>query len=154
MKLVELIVTFSYLGKVGKAPGTLASFVTALLFFILLNYLTTFSFLLIIIFLIGVACFTIHCYTINLIDKDKKEIVIDEVVGQLIASAPLIFVTNNNLSHLNSILLSFLFFRFFDIVKPFPINKFDKINNTFGIIFDDILAGLFAALVVTLILVF
>ena len=154
MKLVEVIVTFFYLGKVGKAPGTLTSFATALLFLIFFQYLNIFTFLLIIIFLTGLAYLTVNHYTVNLVDKDKKEIVIDEVVGQLVAFVPLIYITDYNLSHINSIFLSFLFFRFFDIVKPFPINKFDKINNTFGIIIDDILAGLFAALVMTLIIIF
>ena len=50
--------------------------------------------------------------------------------------------------------ISLLLFRFFDIVKPYPINKFDKMNSAFGIIFDDILAGIFSALLLTLTLVF
>ncbi len=154
MKLVEVTVTFFYLGKVGKAPGTLASFATALLFLIFFQYSNIFTFLLIILFFTGLAYLTVNRYTVNLVDKDKKEIVIDEVIGQLVAFVPLIYITDHNLSHLNAIFLSFLFFRFFDIVKPFPINKFDKINNTFGIIIDDILAGLFAALVMTLIIIF
>ena len=51
-------------------------------------------------------------------------------------------------------LISLLIFRFFDIIKPYPITKFDKMNNTFGVIFDDILAGIFSALVLTLTLIF
>jgi phosphatidylglycerophosphatase A len=49
-------------------------------------------------------------------------------------------------------LISLLFFRFFDIVKPFPINEVDKINSNFGVILDDILAGFFSAIFLTLIL--
>ena len=50
-------------------------------------------------------------------------------------------------------IISLLFFRFFDILKPYPINKFDKMNNAFGVIFDDILAGFFSAILLTLILI-
>ena len=97
------------------------------------------------------AFFAILLYTTNFIEKDKSEIVIDEVIGQSIALLPLLLFLKNNLLKIYMCLISLLFFRFFDIVKPYPINKFDKMNNTFGVIFDDILAGIFSAILLTLI---
>ena len=92
------------------------------------------------------AFFAIGIYTYKLLRKDRSEIVIDEVIGQSIALLPLLFFEQTNPPQLFMCLISLLFFRFFDIVKPYPINKFDKMNNTFGVIFDDILAGIFSAL--------
>ena len=95
----------------------------------------------------------VHAYTTDLLEKDKSEIVIDEVIGQSIALSPLlIFAEEILLRDFFMCIISLLFFRFFDIVKPFPINKIDKMNNTFGVILDDILAGIFAALLLTFVL--
>ena len=88
-------------------------------------------------------------------NKDPRQIVIDEVLGQ---AMPLIFIVY--LSSKNQInipveiyyLLSFILFRFFDIVKPFPVSYFDKQHkNFFGIIMDDIMAGLYTMLIIYLV---
>ena len=92
------------------------------------------------------AFFAISIYTYKLLKKDRSEIVIDEVIGQSIALLPLLLFEQTNPPQLYMCIISLLFFRFFDIVKPYPINKLDKMNNTFGVIFDDILAGIFSAL--------
>ena len=70
--------------------------------------------------------------------SDPKEIVVDEFIGQ---SLVLVFlpVTYQNY------ILAFIFFRFFDIWKPFPINYIEKkYQNAFGVIFDDIIAAGYA----------
>ena len=77
----------------------------------------------------------------NLEDKDPKFIIIDEYLGQ---SYALIFCDENLLQYF----FAFLFFRIFDIVKPFPINLIDLHKNSFGVIFDDILAGIFSGLII------
>ena len=75
--------------------------------------------------------------------KDPKEVVIDEVSGQFIAI--LACVQSENFTHIFlSLLLSFILFRFFDITKIGPIKKFENLPNSFGIMADDIAAGLFA----------
>ena len=152
MKIVNLIVTFFYIGNLAKAPGTFASLFVVIVFFIFSKFLSIPVFFLIIILTIGLAFCSIPIYTKNFKDKDKSEIVIDEVIGQSIALIPTLIFVGSNSQQFYSCLLSFLFFRFFDILKPFPINIFDKMNNAFGVIFDDFLAGLFSALLITFLL--
>ena len=151
------------IGFFKYAPGTLASFITCLIFYTLWsffgikNLFFPFLFFVIIIFI----------YSSILIDKfyrgnDAREIVIDEFVGQ---SIPLLTMINIELKLKlittpfmdypteTWILLSFVLFRFFDILKPFPINLIDKkFKNGFGIILDDIVAGMFAAISIYIIL--
>ena len=146
MRLARLIVTFFYIGNAKIAPGSIASLVTTLIFYLFAKHLISYIFIIIIFITTMVAFFTISVYTYKLLEKDRSEIVIDEVIGQSIALLPLLLFEQTNPPQLFMCIISFLFFRFFDIVKPYPINKFDKMNNSFGVIFDDILAGTFSAL--------
>ena len=155
MRLVKLIVTFFFIGNSKKAPGTVASFATVLLFYFSASHLDVFLFIVIISAITMVSFFAVRSYTADLLEKDKSEIVVDEVIGQSIALLPiLIFAENTPPRVFFMCTISLLLFRFFDIVKPYPINKFDKMNSAFGVIFDDILAGIFSALLLTLILIF
>ena len=154
MRLAKLIVTFFYIGHAKIAPGSIASLATSLLFYLFAKYLIYHFFIIIILATIFLAFFSISIYTNKLPEKDRSEIVIDEVVGQSIALLPLLLFSETTSPDFFMCIISLLFFRFFDIVKPYPINKFDKMNNTFGIIFDDILAGVFSALLLTLALIF
>ena len=146
MKLARLIVTFFYIGHAKLAPGSIASLVTTLIFYLFAKHLISYLFIIIILITTFLAFFAISVYTYKLIEKDRSEIVIDEVIGQSIALLPLLLFEQTNPPQLFMCMISLLFFRFFDIVKPYPIYKFDKMNNTFGVIFDDILAGVFSAL--------
>jgi len=154
MNLFKLIVTFFFVGNVRFAPGTIASFVTVIIFYAFAKYFNVFSFILTISAVILLSYVAIGFYTTDLLEKDKSEIVIDEVIGQSIALLPLLIFVENTSPEFFMCIISLLFFRFFDIVKPYPINKIDKMNNTFGVIFDDILAGIFAALLLTFVLRF
>ena len=82
-----------------------------------------------------------YSYKNNLFDNiDDKSIVIDEIIGYL---SFMIFFDIN----ITNIIIGFLLFRFFDILKPFPISYVDKkIKNSFGVIFDDLLAGFFSGI--------
>ena len=146
MRLVRLIVTFFYIGHAKIAPGSIASLVTILIFYLFATHLISYLFIIIIFIITILAFFAVSVYTYKLSEKDRSEIVIDEVIGQSIALLPLLLFEQTNPPQLFMCIISLLFFRFFDIVKPYPINKFDKMNNTFGVIFDDILAGIFSAL--------
>ena len=146
MRLARLIVTFFYIGHAKIAPGSIASLVTTLIFYLFAKHLISYLFIIIILITTFLAFFAISVYTYKLIEKDRSEIVIDEVIGQSIALLPLLLFEQTNPPQLFMCMISLLFFRFFDIVKPYPIYKFDKMNNTFGVIFDDILAGVFSAL--------
>ena len=145
MRLARLIVTFFYIGNAKIAPGTIASLVTTLIFYLFANYLITYLFIIIIFITTILAFFAVSVYTYKLLEKDRSEIVIDEVIGQSIALLPLLLFEQSNPPQLSMCIISLIFFRFFDIFKPYPINKFDRMNNTFGVIFDDILAGIFSA---------
>ena len=146
MRLARLIVTFFYIGNAKIAPGSIASLVTTMIFYLFAKHLISYLFIIIILITTFLAFFAISVYTYKLIEKDRSEIVIDEVIGQSIALFPLLLFEQTNPPQLFMCMISLLFFRFFDIVKPYPIYKFDKMNNTFGVIFDDILAGVFSAL--------
>ena len=154
MNLSRLIVTFFFIGNVRIAPGTIASFATIVIFYTFAKYFNVFSFMLTISTITLLSFVAVGAYTTDFLEKDKSEIVIDEVIGQSIALLPLLIFAENTSPKLFMCIISLLFFRFFDIVKPYPINKFDKMNNTFGVIFDDILAGVFSAILLTLALIF
>ena len=153
MRLIRLIVTFFSLGNVKTASGTIASLVTVILFYVFARHLNFFSFLLIIMATTVLAFVTIRIYTTDLLEKDRSEIVIDEVIGQSISLLPLLVFKESTFPELYLCIISLLFFRFFDIFKPYPINKFDNMNSPFGIIFDDILAGTVSALFMIVILI-
>ena len=154
MRLTKLIVTFFYIGHAKIAPGSIASLVTSFLFYLFAKYLIYHFFIIIILVTTFIAFFSVRIYTYNLPEKDRSEIVIDEVIGQSISLLPLLLFSETTSPDFFMCIISLLFFRFFDILKPYPINKFDKMNNTFGVIFDDILAGIFSALLLTLVLIF
>ena len=154
MRLARLIVTFFYIGHAKIAPGSIASLVTTLIFYFFAKHLISYLFIIIILITSIFAFFAVSIYTYELLEKDRSEIVIDEVLGQSIALLPLLLFEQTNPPQLLMCIISLLFFRFFDIVKPYPINKFDRMNNTFGVIFDDILAGIFSALLLTFALSF
>ena len=154
MRLTKLIVTFFFIGHAKIAPGTIASLITSLLFYLFAKNFIYHIFIIVILVTTLIAFFSISIYTYSFPEKDRSEIVIDEVIGQSIALLPLLFFEQTNPPQFFICIISLLFFRFFDIVKPFPINNFDKMNNTFGVIFDDILAGIFSALFLILALSF
>ena len=159
-KLNFIFVTFFGIGKIKKIPGTFASLFTMLLLFFLFHILN-FSpniILVIIILIFFISLFAVKIYIKDLSNKDPKEVVIDEVIGQ---SIPLyLYEVSHNIEKdstdaLKFYLLIFILFRFFDIAKPFPVNYFDKnFKNSFGVIMDDVCAGLYVVLVLILYMIF
>ena len=79
--------------------------------------------------------------------KDPSKVVIDEVAGQFIALLPVPFLINEAWW---AAILAFVFFRLFDIVKPYPARKFESLESGLGIMADDIVAGIYAAIVVAI----
>ena len=97
MKLVNFIVTFFFIGNFRIGPGSIASLVTVILFYFFEKNLNGLLFILMIFLTTIISYFAIRVYTIDLKEKDKSEIVIDEVIGQSIALLPiLLFIENNN----------------------------------------------------------
>ena len=81
--------------------------------------------------------------------KDPSKIVVDEVAGQMLALLPLTFLTRN--PPLLVVMVSFILFRFFDIVKPYPCAQLERLEGGYGVMCDDIVAGVYAAVVTSVI---
>ena len=140
------------LGKIKVIPGTLGSLVTVIILYILFHGLNVSSnFILVGLIIIFVYSFpAIESYIKNNENKDPGEIIIDELIGQSIP------IFAYEISHgtkktpdeaLIFYCICFVLFRFFDIVKPFPISFFDKnYKNSFGVMLDDVCARLYVIL--------
>lgn len=139
--------TFFGAGFFPVAPGTAASFITMLIYKLGLYKLSwPFQALIIVSLVIaGAAASTRYGRLLN--RKDPGRIVIDETCGQLIA---LFLVTPG----WKELFLAFILFRIFDILKPYPIKKLEALPHGWGIMADDVGAGLAAAVSLRLILLF
>ncbi len=137
------LIKFSELYPIGKfkyAPGTTASLFTCIIFFYLNTYFQIEIMILIFFVVFFISLLSIQNYLKLYGDKDHQSIVIDEFLGQYIAlfSIPL-FELENNIINISII---FLLFRFFDISK-IGLRSVEKIPGTFGILFDDIIGGIY-----------
>ena len=147
-----LFVTMLGLGKIPKIPGTFGSLATAIVlyfFFHILNISSDFILIgLIIIFIYSFLAVAAHIKDKE--NKDPKEVVIDEFIGQSIPIYLYEISHGTEKSPNEAIIfygICFVLFRFFDIVKPFPVNFFDKnFKNSFGVIMDDVCAGFYVVL--------
>ena len=150
--LNTLFVTMFGLGKVPKIPGTFGSLATVVvlyLFFHIFNISPNIILIgLIIIFIYSFSAVASHIK--NNENKDPKEVVIDEFIGQ---SIPIYLyeITHGIEKNPNEAIIfygiCFVLFRYFDIMKPFPVSFFDKnFKNSFGVIMDDVCAGFYVVL--------
>ena len=150
--LNTLFVTMFGLGKIPKIPGTFGSLATTIILYIFFHVLNLSSNS-ILICLIFIFIFSFLAVAIHIKDsenKDPKEVIIDEFVGQ---SIPIyLYEISHGIEKTSdeAIIfygLCFILFRFFDIIKPFPVSYFDKnFKNSFGVIMDDICAGFYVVL--------
>jgi len=159
-KINFLFVTLFGIGKIKKIPGSFASLATTLFLFFLFHVLNIspniILFSLIIIFFISL--YAVNIFIKNLAHKDPKEVVIDEFIGQSIPIC-LYEVAHNMPKETDQILkyyfIMFILFRIFDITKPFPVSYYEKnFQNSFGVIMDDVCAGLYVVAILVLYMVF
>ena len=151
-KFNSLFVTMFGLGKIKIIPGTFGSFATIIILYVLFHTLNISNNIiligLIIIFFYSFSAIASHVK--NSEDKDPREIVIDEFIGQSIPIYLYEISHGTEKSPNEAIifyLVCFLLFRFFDIRKPFPVSFFDKnFKNSFGVIMDDVCAGLYVVI--------
>ena len=174
-KLSFLCATICGVGRSSFAPGTVATLVALLPFIFYQPSYKTLSIMIICSFIIGVISSSLYSKLIKI--KDPGKVVIDELCGVWIAIWVGYFISkinssNNNLMLINRLdnvrstclmkkvifhnsiylILAFLSFRLFDILKPFPISLIDrKISGGIGIMLDDVVAGLMAGGLVYLI---
>ena len=157
-KINIFILSMFAIGRSKYAPGTVASFITSLIFIFFFTVQINILILILGVSLIFIySVYSIDTYGIYFDEIDSKEIVIDELVGQSIPILTIYcFVENNDIY--NFILytfFSFTLFRFFDIAKPYPINKIDRyMKNGFGVMLDDIVAGIYASIILIIIILF
>ena len=140
------------LGKIKFAPGTFGSLATVIILFYLFHILNLSSNI-ILIGLLVIFIYSFYAITSHIKDnenKDPGEIIIDEFLGQ---SIPIYLyevshgTTKESGEAIIYYSLFFILFRYFDIMKPFPVNFLDKnFKNSFGVIMDDICAGLYVVL--------
>ena len=158
-KINFLFVTLFGIGKIKKIPGSFASLATTLFLFFLFHILNIFPniilFSVIIIFFISL--YAVDIFIKDLTNKDPKEVVIDEFIGQSIPIC-LYEIAHEEPKEINQVLtfyfIMFILFRIFDIVKPYPVSYYDKnFKNSFGVIMDDVCAGLYVVAVLVLYMV-
>ncbi|MEY4616208.1 MAG: hypothetical protein RJB66_1168 [Pseudomonadota bacterium] len=139
------IATMFGIGKAPKAPGTWGSLATLPICFVLMK-MGPLVYMAVSLGLAILAIVAAEHYERQSAHHDSKEIVIDECVGMLITMTwlPLTW---------QSFVLGFLLFRFFDILKPFPVSYFDrKVPGGFGVVADDIVAGIMGNVILQIIL--
>lgn len=139
---VELITSFFYLGHSPFMPGTMGSLGGLILYFIVRSNDILFAFSILFLFTLGVL-FAGEAEKVYR-RKDPAMIVIDEACGMLLA---LFFVPFN----LYSVILGFFLFRIFDILKPPPARRLEKLTGSLGIMFDDIVAALYTNIILQIV---
>ena len=148
-----LFVTLFGIGKLKKIPGSYASLATTIFLFFLFHILN-FSpniVLIAVIIIFFISIYAVNIFIKDLVNKDPKEIVIDEFIGQSIPIC-LYEIAHEGTKETNQVLtfyfIMFILFRIFDITKPYPVSYYDKnFKNSFGVIMDDVCAGLYVVAV-------
>ena len=155
-KINFLFVTLFGIGKIKKIPGSLASLVTTLFLFFLFHILNISPNIVLIsvIIIFFISLYAVNIFIKDLTNKDPKEVVIDEFIGQSIPIC-LYEIAHNVPKETDQVLTSyfimFILFRIFDIVKPYPVSYYDKnFKNSFGVIMDDVCAGLYVVAILVL----
>jgi phosphatidylglycerophosphatase A len=137
---------FSTVFKIGYlpiAPGTWGSLAALLIWYIIIGHISSITLIVLIAIIFALGVYTSSVIENNISKKDPSIIVIDEWVGQWIA---LLFLPKSILWGL----AAFLLFRLFDIWKPYPIKKLDNMTGGLGIMLDDVLAGIYALVIISI----
>ena len=152
-KINFLFVTLFGIGKISKIPGSIASLVTTMLLFFLFHIINISPniILIIIIIIFFLSIFAVNIFIKELDNKDPKEVVIDEFIGQSIPIC-LYEIAHEGIKDTSQLLtfyfIIFILFRIFDIAKPYPVSYYDKnFKNSFGVVMDDVCAGLYVVAV-------
>ena len=158
-KINFLFVTLFGIGKIKKIPGSFASLATILFLFFLFHILDISPNIILVsvIIIFFISLFTVNIFIKDLTNKDPKEVVIDEFIGQSIPVC-LYEIAHEGAKETSKVLtfyfIMFVLFRIFDIVKPYPVSYYDKnFKNSFGVIMDDVCAGLYVVAVLVLYMV-
>ena len=158
-KVNFLFVTMFGIGRIKSIPGSFASLATTLFLFFLFHILNLSPniVLVFIILIFFISLYAVNLFIKNLENKDPREVVIDEFIGQSIPIC-LYEIAHNDAQETSQVLMfyfiMFILFRIFDIVKPYPVSYYDKnFKNSFGVVMDDVVAGLYVVAVMVLYMV-
>ena len=132
------------IGFIPLAPGTFGSLFAILIWYVFIDLFSIFYFIALFLFVLSVSFYLTDIYLDNYKKKDPSEVIVDEFLGQ---SIPLLFIVNFNIYE---VLISFVTFRFFDIYKIYPINKMEDLKGSYGVILDDIVAGIYSLIILML----
>ena len=132
------------IGFIPLAPGTFGSLFAILIWYVFIDLFSIFYFIVLFLFVLSVSFYFTDIYLDNYKKKDPSEVIIDEFLGQ---SIPLLFIVNFNIYE---VLIAFVAFRFFDIYKIYPINKMEDLKGSYGVILDDIVAGIYSLIILML----
>ena len=151
----HFLATLGGLGLFPIGPGTVGSIFGWFIFIAVSHFISAISLVILTIFVIIFSVFISSIVTKDLIEKDHKSIVIDELAGIWLAMIPVIFIASTQYERSIYALLTLIIFRIFDISKPFPISYIDKnFKNGLGVVLDDLIAAIFAAIFVSLITIY
>ena len=158
-KINLLFVTLFGIGKIKLIPGSFASLATTLFLFIIFHILNISPNIILIgvIIIFFISLYAVNIFIKELENKDPKEVVIDEFIGQSIPIC-LYEIAHEPTKEFTQVLtfyfIMFILFRIFDIAKPYPVSYYDKnFKNSFGVIMDDVCAGLYVVAVLVLYMV-
>jgi len=158
-KINFLFVTLFGIGRIKILPGSFASLTTTLLLFFLFHILNISPniILICVVIIFIISLYAVNIFIKNLDNKDPKEVVIDELIGQSIPIC-LYEVAHEGVKETNQVLtfyfIMFVLFRIFDIFKPYPVSYYDKnFKNSFGVVMDDVCAGLYVVAILVLYMV-
>ena len=140
----EYFVTLFGIGFIPLAPGTFGSLFSILIWYVFIDLFSIFYFIALFLFVLSVSFYLTDIYLDNYKKKDPSEVIVDEFLGQ---SIPLLFIVNFNIYE---VLIAFVTFRFFDIYKIYPINKMEDLKGSYGVILDDIVAGIYSLIILML----
>ena len=158
-KINFLFVTLFGIGKISKIPGSIASLVTTVFLFFLFHVVNISANIILasIVVIFFISLWSVSIFIKSLDNKDPNEVVIDEFIGQSIPIC-LYEIAHEGTKETSQVLtfyfIMFILFRIFDIVKPYPVSYYDKkFKNSFGVVMDDVCAGLYVVAVLVLYMV-
>ncbi len=140
--IIRIMASGLYLGYSPVAPGTMGSLLGVLIYLFLYKYPDIFILVTICLFIIGFLVCGKAEKVFN--KKDSKKIVIDEIASMCLVS---LFLKPGWFM----LIVGFLFFRFFDVAKPPPIRKVEKLSGSLGIMLDDIIAAVYTIIILFII---
>ncbi len=151
----HFLATLGGLGLSPIGPGTVGSIFGWFIFIVLSHFISEIAMVILTIFIIIFSVYLSNIVTKDIVEKDHKSIVIDELAGIWLAMIPVIFIASSQYERSIYALLALIIFRIFDISKPFPISYIDKnFKDGLGVVLDDLIAAIFAAILTSLITIY